>query len=278
MKTITDEQFEKYEYALVAMESRENINFILEKIMFDKDPEVSPDGTFDNPSTLKEVKLPKEGGILSYYNEHTPPRKGFPVDRLVDRVNVVKKVIVAMLYGLTKNKVILAITLLFFRKDLQIAYTELLHRLRTIIGFNALLPNRYCTSVREVYKAFEQEDWELRDIAVTILEFDDAYRFRFQDIVGELDKQNFDKNPYKELSRLLELIEFRDNDQRLKSTWKKARQALFLVFFVKSFREKIITFFSKVNPENVKMYEDYMYYAKLKVHSYGYRWGESPVS
>lgn len=273
MKTITDEQFEKYEYALHATESRESVNLILEKITLGLDPEYIMGGIGD-VWTMKEVKLPKEGGILSYFNEHVYPKKGFPVERVVERINIIKKVAVAILYGLSKSKIILAITVLCFRKDLVIAYKELTTKLSDLIGYTALNPSRYCISVRELYRAFEEEDSSLRTIVCMVLESDDAYRYRFQDIVGELNKENFAKNPLKELDRLIVLIEFRDTDDRLREMYKKARKALFILFFSGYFREKVLNLLSRLNIENIRMQEDDLYFARLKKGGYLYRWGE----
>lgn len=278
MKTITDEQLKIYEDALATQETRDNFDYIVDQITESKDPEYILGGV-GQIITLKEVKLPKEGGILSYYNEYPYPRKGFPISKVVEKVGVVKKVLMSVLYGLTKSKIILGLTILLFRKDLVLAYSELIEKLRSIIIFHALKPNRYCKSVRELYKAFDTEDAGLRDIVCMIFEFDDAYRYRFQDVIGELDKKNFEKNPILELERLLLLVEYRDNDPRLKTSFRKVRQALFVAFFSKFFREKIINFFSKINPENIKLDEEDLYYAKSKVvGTYGYKYGETPVS
>lgn len=277
MKTITDEKFRIYENALHAMESMNGINYILEKITLNVDPEYILGGIGD-VWTLIEVKLPADGGVFSYYLEHKFAKRGFPIEKRVEKINVIKRVLKTVLYSLIKSKVILAITLLFFRKNLKSAYTELLANLYEIIKFDLLIPIRYSKSVSELYMCFDEEDKTLAVILSMILEYDDAYRYRFQDVLGDLDKTNLARNPYKELKRLLDLAEYRDNDYRLKSMFKKLKTALFLVSFSKEYREKIITFFSRINPENVKMQEDDMYFANLKTGSWGYRYGDSPVS
>ena len=278
MKTITDEQYEIYEEALAVYENNENFENIVDQITLSQDPEFVQGGVGDIV-TLKEVKLPKEGGVLSYYNEYEYPRKGFPVSKVVEKVGVVKKVLISVLFSLLKSKLVLVIAILFFRKDLIKAYGELIDRLRPIIQFHTLKPFRYCKSVRELYVAFDKEDEALRDIVCMIFEFDDAYRYRMQDILGEFNKESFAKNPYMELERLLKLVEYRDNDDRLKTTFRKARHGLFIAFFSGYFREKIISFFEKINPKNMALDSDDLFFAKSKVvGTYGYKWGESPVS
>ena len=270
MQYVTEEKLEEYESALIDTESRQNVNLILDHIRESQEPDLTP-STENVLSHLTGVKLPKEGGILSYFAEHIYPRKGFPTDDVVEKVDTIKKTILGLIYTLSKSKVILAIAVLFFRKDLMIAYNELLLGLCNVIGTKSLKANRHCISVREVYNAFDLEDGRLRVITTAILEFDDAYRFRFQDVVGELDKKSFEKNPFAELSRLLELLSEREQDERVRGTWKKLQSVLFILFFSRFIREKVITFFSRLNPENVKMDEGDRYYANLKKD--GYRWG-----
>ncbi len=277
MKTITDEQFKEYEVAVASMESMNNINYILEQMTQSVDPEYILGGIGDI-WTLKEVKLPKEGGVLSYYEEHTFPKKGFPVERVVDKVNIVKKVAMTMLYTFSKSKIILVITVLFFHKDMIRVYTEFLQKLNSLIGYTKLKPFRYCLAMRSMYSAFEEEDHMLRDIVCMIFEFDDAYRYRLQDILGELDKEKLVANPRKELSRLMALAEYRDTDDRLQGMFNRARKALIILSLSKKVREKVVTFFLKLDTEAVKMQEDDLYFAKLKSGGYPYKWGESPVS
>ncbi len=274
---ISQEQFEKYEYALASTESRENINYICEQIMLNVDPEYILGGIGD-VWTLKEVKLPKDGGVLSYYEEHPFPKKGFPVERVVDRVAIVKKVAMTALYTLSKSKVLLVIMILFFHKDLKQAYEELISKLSALIGYTLLKPFRYCKSVQELYLAFGSEEKQLRNLVCMIFEFDDAYRYRLQDILGELDKENLVTSPYKELSRLLSIAEFRDTDDRLQDMFARVRKALFLLYISKKLRDKVVNFFLKLDIQNIKMEEDDMYFAKRKVGNYPYKWGESPIS
>ncbi len=69
-----------------------------------------------------------------------------------------------------------------------------------------------------------------------ILQFDDAYRYRFQDIVTELSLENLEKHPKKEVKRLIKLFKARTTD----FVYLKIDAILFIVmvffpFFKKSF-------------------------------------------
>ncbi len=67
--------------------------------------------------------------------------------------------------------------------------------------------NFYGQPVRELYRVL---DGKLRDIICAVLEYDTAYRYRFQDIVGELNKENFKKSPFKEIERLADIARGRE--------------------------------------------------------------------
>lgn len=62
-------------------------------------------------------------------------------------------------------------------------------------------PIYYGQPTREVYRLIEND--KMRDIICAVLEYDTAYRYRFQDLMGELNKNDFEKNPYREIARLM---------------------------------------------------------------------------
>ena len=123
-------------------------------------------------------------------------------------------------------------------------------------------PKRYCKCVREVHRAFtkyldkrgghhEAEIsaqigktflWrilEVRDIICLILEWDNAYRYRFQDVITLLDKAAFIKNPRKEINRLLDILISRENRTGMKEQWIRIRKMSNLgMIFIRIFGKK----------------------------------------
>ena len=269
MKEITDEKLAEYEIALGIAETQGNINFILSNIRAAGRPtNFAPDKT--PVRGLKQVVLPKEGGILTYYEGGEHPRKGFPHNDTLERVDEIKKFFKGLAFGFIgfRGRIILLVFLLLFRKRLTKSIRTLLSEVQGIFMFHLLKPERYCICVREVYQAIP-DDTRVRDILCMVLEFDDAYRYRFQDIVGELNKNSFARNPIKELDRLLFLAYTRESDVRLQRTWKNMRQLLFCSFFFRDIRNQIIEFFRRIDPEKVKMDEADRYQASFKD---GYKW------
>jgi len=276
-KIIDKEKLGLMEEAYNLMERRSNFAFIGEQIRLTKEP-VSPPSEY---SHLIEVKLAKEGGVFSYYEGKPYPRKGFPMAETVEKIDNIKKVIWTVLSVFLRSKIIVAISFIFFRKNLFNSYWELLKQADRSLTYHILAPHWYSKSVREVYRALSaiKEEPILIQLVCMFLEFDDSYRYRFQDIVGELNKENLLKNPFKEITRLVALLKDREGtpegDQRMKKMWGDFEILLFILFFSRTVRGKIIGFFSELNPENIKMDDGDMYYVNLKKG--GYNWGRNGV-
>lgn len=67
-----------------------------------------------------------------------------------------------------------------------------------------------------------------------IFEYDDAYRYRFQDIMTELDVELFKKNPTKELKRLVNIFK----DRTLDSVYESKKNIIDLFIFSSYFLRK----------------------------------------
>jgi len=118
------------------------------------------------------VEYPKEGGRLTHIEGEKHPFPGFPDKEEVLDIGMIKRMVPAAIN----------------------AYYPYFSR-------HILDPKKYCRSVREVYRLFniliEREEkaegrtkltdiWpKVRDMVCVILEFDNAYRFRAQDIAAE---------------------------------------------------------------------------------------------
>lgn len=171
------------------------------------------------------VEFPEKGGVLAYMSEMPYPYKGFPFFEFVDKVDVLKKISRSVLSGLyhqLKRKKLLLLTLLpavWLVKPLMRMYLYVVYR--QIDRFK-LKREMYSDAVREIYRAFTgttEFHQMFRDALCMILEMDNAYRYRFQDIIVNVDKTALLKNPRKELIRLLEILSQRENTQDIKDTW-----------------------------------------------------------
>src|SRR3990167_3113411 len=172
-------------------------------------------------SELMEITMPKEGGIIARYRGE-PNRKGWSYYETVEKVTDLKRLMMGLLRSLYffQGKWLVLLSVFLFRKHLQTPIYELVKKLWEMLEVHLLRPYRYCPSAREIYQAFsriERKHYRLRDttllgiretaarsasllhmirdLAVMIIEFDDAYRYRFQNVMGEFSPELFKENP-----------------------------------------------------------------------------------
>lgn len=187
----------------------------------------SEDISTSDSNALKRVEFPKEGGILTYMAGFDQPYQGFPYFEFVDKIDLIKKIGRATVSGsyhyLNKRKwlwptLIPAFWLIrgFLAVGVSVFY-------RVVERFK-IKHERHCQAIRELHRAFCLKSDELRDnlghLVRMVLEFDNAYRFRLQDILPELNKDALKHHPRRELIRLLELVQSREKKQEVSDTWK----------------------------------------------------------
>lgn len=218
--------------------------------------------------TLIEVRLPKEGGIYSYFEGDEFPHKGFPDVDTCNRLDDVKKLMMAIILILHSfassylGFAVLVFSYIFLKKPLQKSTEKLIGYFHGTLEPHLLNPIRYCVAVREIYRAFDEKHLRIRNLLCMILEFDDAYRYRFQYTLGEINSENLRKNPYKELSRLIQIVVDREKEPRLRDTFKKLKKFLFLASFFKV-RNEIMKILLRLDPDKLKLDEGDRYYAQL---------------
>ena len=226
---------------------------------------------------LEKVEFPPQGGVLTYMGNFAHPYKGFPFFEFVDKIDSMKKTLRAVMssfYHSIKRQPWRLLGLFFILSPLTRAFVYTFHRM---IDRFKLKPIRYSDAMRELYRAFSVEYEEtksirefrfmLRDIICMVLEFDNAYRFRFQDVIVELDRS---KNPRKEISRLLRLLSDRERTQEIKDTWTLVRY--FLSFYMsmnRSFRKSVTRILNELDLEKVALsVEDKCYCEKRKDYKF----------
>ena len=160
--------------------------------------------------SLLKIELPpidKGGGALSYLSNRAEPYRGIPITEAVEALAIVKKAIPILMSNFynKKLKIFAGLLFIFSRKR----FFKLINKIMSAsidFSFPALQkyrfkPHRYSQAVQEVYRLFDllieregglrsekQEMWgKIRDVTCMALEFDNAYRFRFQDIISNLD-------------------------------------------------------------------------------------------
>lgn len=245
-----------------------------------------PSEQIKDTHALEKVEFPPTGGVLTYMSDYEHPYKGFPFSEFVEKIDIVKKIqrsVLSSLFHSLKNRRLSLIPLIFAPWLINVlvkSFTDSFHRL---IDRFKIKTERYSDAMRELHRAFSfefaDEDVEtrenrfkIRDIMCMFLEFDNAYRFRFQDIIVELDKIALRKNPSKELLRLFNLMSSREQTQEIKDTWKLVKYFLPVYLrFNKPLRQNIIEIFTRLDLEKVKLsVEDEYFSSKRLDYKFGF--------
>ncbi len=230
---------------------------------------------------LKQVVFGDEGGVLTYMGEHPYPYKGFPWGDVVEKMDIVKKVSKGILGGFyhSTNKrswlqKIFLLPCMWIFKDLIYAEVYAFHR---FVGRFRLKPLRYCTAIRELHRAYSYEQpgedpqtrdlrLKFRDLLCMHLEYDNAYRYRFQDLFPELNKDLLVKNPIKELTRMFDIAIEREILQEIKDTWTLTKLYLnYYLRFDKRVRKSLVGVLCQIDPELIKLDDGDKHFCEKRV-------------
>ncbi len=166
-------------------------------------------------------------GIDTYMKDASFPRKGFPTPSAFVSVNYVKSVFIDSLRVIIDPVFIpTAVMFLCLPFKRKIKFIE-----KALIGFNRLTfkvmrkelrVHRYLTPIAQelfiLVKVFlvrlginEEQAIQFAEIFCHLIEYDDAYRFRLQDIFNEVNQESLLTNPRKELKRVFKIYKERDS-------------------------------------------------------------------
>ena len=215
----------------------------------------------------KDIEIPKTGGIFITYPDRPQKFAGFPHSDTVDALDSIKtfasEMILSVMRLATRNKLKTIIAILFFRKQIFIVADSMARAAFRHIRYHRLYAHRYCRAVREIGIGLSNLGVKeiYVDLAAVFLEFDSAYRFRVQDVLGEFNRASFKKNPFGELSRIAGIAYAREGPKKLKKYWKIIGWVIKFVRFHPRWRKKIILFFDGLNIDEVRMTEDDRWFA-----------------
>lgn len=233
-------------------------------------------------------------GIFSYYQGIDIPRHGFNFDQGVYCINSAKRIITNFLRFIHSKELLLPFfsLLLISKKKRVRLLTKTLESFNDIASMTVLpfflKDGYYCPAAKEVRvftKAFFEsfgvknkqavEGGDIADktgeILAMIFEFDDAYRFRLQDLMSETSKNSLLKNFQGEMERIFEMYLDRENTTHLledkiygvKGKLKAVRKTLKVLWLIPSFRRAIQEGLQAVNFKNWQLDESDIFYTYL---------------
>lgn len=222
----------------------------------------------------EKVEYP-ENGIYMKYKDVPYLRQGFIYPEAVDNINNLKRVTV-MLLSIVKGKGIKGRIGTFLAHYCKLAdwmfafYEPNTGKIRRIY----LKENRYRTSVRELILLINRfisnlginviefegaTPWDFGRVIGTMIEYDNAYHWRMEDIFSETTKQQLVKDPRKELQRLLTIYKERERSNiefKAEAIIKVLRYLLLIPSVKKAFRNAV----ESIEVENLKMLKDESYF------------------
>jgi hypothetical protein len=209
----------------------------------------------------------KEGGILQWFDGATMPRRGYCGPKTLYLFNMVKRLIV----GFTKMWPLVFMS----KKKLLEIYTDIAWK---IVG-DKIMKYGYMTAVAQelqdlcygfLLRMGFEDGLSLRfaKILSCMVEYDEAYRYRVVDLMGETTKWEMVARPRKEIKYLMRLSRERDMPgvaEKFQRIGMFLRIALLVPRVRKSFVETIEeSNFEKLQMDDVDFYwtclrEDYKY-------------------
>lgn len=189
----------------------------------------------ENPTIVKQttqktggegvdrIEFSPVGGRYTYIKGYPRPYRGCPHNEIVQQIDFIKKVIKFTLEGIGRSykgwkKILLPFHIFGIIKALE----SFIYSLYFFGDQERLKLIMYSQPIREMHRIFdneikaekdEKERKKLvvqRDLVCLLMEYDNAYRFRAQDILSELDKEHLKKSFLGEMYRLCTLIVFRE--------------------------------------------------------------------
>lgn len=181
----------------------------------------------DQGKFLNGIEYPESGGIFVHLVGHLYPTKGFQNPEAVAANNLVKRLFVGYAGSFATKEVMMCLSLLVFfpwKRKLKVM-EKMLHG---FCALGALILGRYmwqdpkryiffCQELRTLLFQFfrnlgisEGVAGESADVFATMIEWDDAYRYRLEDLFSETTSVDLQKNPRKEVQKLMLLARQRD--------------------------------------------------------------------
>lgn len=251
-------------------------------------------GAFGNGNNctgiVENITKPDEGGIFTKYIGCNYLFKGYPDEKVVFPMEAPKNVIMRTALLLTDKAVLfillfasIGFILIPKKKKLLIKIADeffldiVWEPMKSVI----LEDNRYCSCVKETIRAIDlafgdYSDYNknpvsrikkrIRDFIAMSLEYDYAYRARYQDIIPLFDKNKFKRNPRKELFRLLDILSEREEYSKggkniiMQRKWKSLKFVAFIGFLIKDVKKIVVKFFNELNLDEIKFDEADWYY------------------
>lgn len=212
-------------------------------------------GTGQIFNIMERVEYPESGGIYVHYVGMPYPRKGFPYPEAVQANDILKRITLTMVKSIATKWMVPSLAMLAFipwKGKLAIIENFLANYIRMgewVLSGHFLKPERLSNPAKALAMLIEATLLHMRikdyivswcaKIAATAIEYDDAYRYRFQDIMTEADRVALYQRPRREVKRLYKIYMSREKSDQVKATAKAIYILLSTALLVPQIRKSV---------------------------------------
>ncbi len=199
----------------------------------------------ENPQTFVIDYIDLSNGINVYYKDVPHPRKGFPFPEAVAEINKVKRMCMDLV-ALTARNPLLAVTILFNLDKSLSLFNRACNALITPFIVKPELMSPFASEFQGLIGATLIElgistnhSIDFARIIGTIFEYDNAYRFRLQDLFTETTKDKLTKSPLKESYRLYKIFLKREQQPQVLGKFARFIKILFPILLIPKVRRAV---------------------------------------
>ena len=235
------------------------------------------------------VPLYKEG-VFTWFRGAQYPFKGYIYPSAVNAVHNVKRILRMQIELALYPPMVITLGIIscipFLKyKFLSFFAERFIFTANTVLEQYYIFPYRFCRVGRELHRAgaafasgLNLSEFVPRHnfptffkILCMIFEYDNSYRYRGQDLLGEFNRKNLGDNPMREILRVWDLGIERELDENTKCKRKMFKKMIWLLlFFYPQIKNKIAEFLLIMNFEEAKLDEGDLYDC---AHRSGYDFG-----
>jgi len=229
---------------------------------------------------LKHIDFRRDTGILVYYEGAEYPKKGGAEPEALFAINIMKKILVHPTKLLLNWEFYPSILLFLLKtKNGKANFLNKVLNVYNAISERAIdgviIKRCYMTPTAKaldmlVYKTLlyigvdEAISNKFARYFACLLEFDDAYRYRFQDVMTEINEVDLFKNPAKEFIRILKIYKSRDREDT-SSKMAILEPAIHILFRLSWFKKAFMSALKDINIKDMKLDVTDIYWTNMRI-------------
>jgi hypothetical protein len=219
---------------------------------------------------IVDMRLADDGSIRTYVKNKKFPIPSYADSISVSIITIYKHFFIMLLKGFSKQNIFQKVSIMiamFSSKDAFISWSE-----RIFAMFPVLLKDEHwCRPVKELRRVMSGKIHPtIIDTISLIIEYDSAYKNRFQDVFPLLDQSKLKGlSAIKEVKRVFDILISRDYPE-MREKWRPIKKAVLLAMMFPNARKQIISILKEINLKEIEFSEEELYWIN-QFPSYEYR-------